>query len=67
MITTSTISGIQLCSLDPVMFNNWAVKSSITDNDNICLILFNTLTYDVIIKYFNDEELAYKYLHHQLA
>lgn len=63
MLTTSTISGVKLHSLNTVMFDNWAVKSSITDNEVICVILFNTLTYESVVKYFNDEEVAYNYLH----
>lgn len=66
MLTKNTIDGIRLYSLDTVMFDNWAVKSSITDNEVICLILFNTLTYESITKYFSDEELAYDYLHENL-
>lgn len=67
MINTNTIRGIKLYSLEPVMFDDWAVKSSITDDEVICLVLFNTLTYESIVKYFSDEELAYIYLHHKLA
>jgi len=66
MLSTSTIDGIKLYSLTPVMFGNWAVKSSITDNEVICLILFNTLTYESNVKYFTDEELAHDYLHYSL-
>lgn len=67
MITSKTIQGVRLFSLDPVLFKQWAVKASITDDGLICLVLFNTHNYDVRIKYFFDEEQAYFYLHHALT
>lgn len=67
MITTKTIQGVKLYSLDPVLFSQWAVKASITDDGTICLILFNTLTYDVQVKYFDDEEQAYYFVHYTLT
>jgi hypothetical protein len=66
MITTKTIKGVRLYSLDPVLFKHWAVKASTTDDGTICIVLFNTLTYDSAVKYFDDEEQAYYYIHYVL-
>jgi len=66
MITTRTIQGVRIYSLDPVLFKQWAVKASITTDETICVVFFNTLTYDSFIKYFDDEERAYEYIHNTL-
>lgn len=67
MINVQTIQGVKIFSLDPVLFDNWAVKASITIDGTICVVMFNTLTYDAQVKYFNDEEQAYTYLHYNLT
>lgn len=66
MISTKTIQGVKIYSLDPVLFKHWAVKASITGDGTICVVLFNTLTYDSQVKYFDDEEQAYVYIHYTL-
>lgn len=66
MISTKTIQGTKIYSLDPVLFKHWAVKASITNDGTICVVLFNTLTYDAQVKYFDDEEQAYVYIHYTL-
>lgn len=42
--------------------NKWAVKASITENGDICVVLFNVETYELIVKYFEDEEIAHDYI-----
>lgn len=66
MISSKTIHGVRIYSLDTVLFKHWAIKASITTDGTICVVCFNTLTYDSIIKYFDDEEQAYEFIHYTL-
>lgn len=68
MITAQTIQGVKVYSIGPVLFHKkWAVKASITDNEVICVIIFNTETYDSIIKYFSNELQAHDFIHDYVA
>jgi hypothetical protein len=66
MISSKTIRGVRIYSIDTVLFKHWAVKASTTTEGTICVVFFNTLTYDSMIKYFDDEEQAYEFIHYSL-
>ena len=63
MFTHQTVQGVKYSSLTPVLFNKtWAVKASATAHGSICLVIFNTLTYDTIVKFFDDEDKAHAFI-----
>jgi len=68
MFTHQTVQGVKYSSLTPVLFNKkWAVKASATEHGSICLIIFNTSTYDTIVKFFDDESVAHEFILHTIG
>lgn len=53
---------LELVSMDTVKVNDWMVKASIVNSDTICVILYHYDSERTIVKYFDDEEEAYRFI-----
>lgn len=54
---------LRLVSLVPVEIGDWVIQTSILNNQNISMVLYNVATLRCIVRYFTDEVEAHEFLH----
>jgi hypothetical protein len=46
----------------PTRIGNWMIRGSVYKNETICIVAFNEVTKDCQVRFFDDHELAYKFI-----
>jgi hypothetical protein len=46
---------MKLLSMDTVIRGNWKIRASIVQNEQILICMFNTCTFETVVRAFTDE------------